>query len=72
MSEAATALGVSHHRIRRLIKDRMLPAEQVVPGAPYQIRAADLQHERVAAAFARTGHPCRVDVENQLTMFPEA
>ena len=72
MSEAATALGVSHHRIRRLIKDGMLPAEQVVPGAPYQIRAADLQHERVAAALARTGHPCRVDVEDQLTMFPEA
>src|SRR6202008_4779136 len=35
MSEAAAKLGVSHHRIRWLIKDRILPAEQVVPGAPY-------------------------------------
>jgi len=72
MSEAATALGVSHHRIRRLINDGMLPAEQVVPGAPYQIRAADLQHERVAAALARTGRPCRTDLVNQIPMFSKA
>jgi excisionase family DNA binding protein len=39
MTEAATRLGVTHHRIRRLIKGGILPAEQVVPGAPYQIRA---------------------------------
>jgi excisionase family DNA binding protein len=69
MSEAATAFGVSHHRIRRLIRDGVLPAEQVVPGAPYQIRASDLQHERVAAAIGRTGRPCRIDQENQLPMF---
>jgi RNase P protein component len=43
MSEAATALGVTRHRIRRLIKDAILAADQVVPGAPYQIRASDLQ-----------------------------
>ena len=72
MSEAAATLGVTHHRIRRLIKDSILPAEQVVPGAPYQIRAADLQNERVTAAIARTGRPCRVAPENQLPMFPEA
>ena len=40
MAEAATALGVTNHVIRRLIKDRVLAAEQVVPGAPYQIRAS--------------------------------
>ena len=72
MSEAAAALRVTHHRIRRLISDGILSAEQVVPGAPYQIRAADLQHERVIAAIARTGRPCRVAPENQLPMFPEA
>ena len=71
MSEAAAALGVTHHRIRRLIKDGILPAEQVVPRAPYQIRSADLQHERVAAAIKRTGRPCRVDHENQLAMFTD-
>lgn len=39
MSEAAKTLGVTNHTIRRLIKTNILPAIQVVPGAPYQIRA---------------------------------
>src|SRR5689334_16955077 len=72
MSEAAAMLGVTNHRIRRLLNEGILAAEQVVPGAPYQIRAADLQNERVIAAIARTGRPCRVAPENQLPMFPEA
>src|SRR5438132_2134189 len=71
MSEAAGMLGVTHHRIRRLIKEDILPAEQVVPGAPYQIRTADLQHERVAAAIGRTSRPCRIDRKNQLSMFTD-
>jgi excisionase family DNA binding protein len=71
MTEAATRLGVTHHRIRRLIKGGILPAEQVVPGAPYQIRADDLQQERVAAAIGRTGRPCRIVPANQLPMFPD-
>ena len=71
MSEAATALGVTHHRIRRLIKDGILAADQVVPGAPYQLRASDLQDERVIAAIGRTGRPCRINLENQLPMFPD-
>ena len=53
MSEAATKLGVTNHRIRRLIKDAILAAEQVVPGAPYQIRASDLLDERVIDARSR-------------------
>src|SRR5262245_36678120 len=71
MSEAATMLGVTHHRIRRLIKEGILPAEQVVPGAPHQILIADLQRERVAAAIGRTGRPCRIAPANQLPMFPD-
>ena len=71
MSEAARALGVTHHRVRRLIKDGILLAEQVVPGAPYQIRAADLQCERVAVAIGRMGRPCRIDHKNQLAMFTD-
>jgi excisionase family DNA binding protein len=69
--EAAAKLGVSNHRIRRLIKDRVLEAEQVVPGAPYQIRACDLQDEQVIAAIGRTGRPCPVDPANQLAMFSD-
>ncbi|EGY01500.1 recombinase [Nitrospirillum viridazoti Y2] len=72
MAEAGAALGVTHHRIRRLIKNGILPAEQVVPGAPYQIRASDLQDERVITAIRRTSRPCRGESENQLPMFPEA
>ena len=71
MSEAATALGVTRHRVRRLIKDGILAADQVVPGAPYQIRASDLQDERIIAAIGRTGRPCRINLENQLSMFPD-
>jgi excisionase family DNA binding protein len=70
MSEAATSLGVTNHQIRRLIKERVLAAEQVVAGAPYQIRAKDLHDERVIAALARKGRPCRVTSENQTPMFP--
>jgi hypothetical protein len=70
-SEAATTLGVTHHRIRRRIKAGILPGEQVVPGAPYQIGADDLQQERVAAAIGRTGRPCRIVPANQLPMLPD-
>jgi excisionase family DNA binding protein len=72
MSEAAATLGVTHHCIHRLIKDGILPAEQVVPGAPYQIRADDLQQEQVVAANGRTGRTCRVVPANQLPMFPDS
>lgn len=70
-SEAAAALGVSRHCIRRLIGEGVLPADQVVPGAPYQILASDLHGERVAAAIGRTDRPCRADAENQLLMFTD-
>lgn len=69
MSEAAAELGVNNHRIRRLIKDGILPAEQVVPRAPFQIRASDLLDPKVIDAVARTDRPCRAVGENQISMF---
>ncbi len=69
MSEAAAQLGVNNHRIRRLIKDGLLPAEQVVPRAPYQIRASDLLDPKVIEAAARTRRPCHIDDESQISMF---
>ncbi len=69
MSQAATRLGVTNHRIRRLIKDGLLSAEQVVPRAPYQIRASDLLDPTIIEAAARTARPCRIDGENQISMF---
>lgn len=71
MSEAAKLLGVTNHAIRRLIKDRILPAEQVMPDAPWQIRATDLHAEAVSAALTCKHRPCRNDVEGQLPMFIE-
>jgi excisionase family DNA binding protein len=71
MSDAAKLLGVSNHAIRRLIKDGILAAEQVVPDAPYQIRASDLQNQKVVDALARNTRPCRVKMENQSSMFPD-
>lgn len=71
MSEAAKLLGVTNHVVRRLIKDRTLPAEQVMPDAPWQIRASDLHTEAVGAALTCKHRPCRNDVAGQLPMFIE-
>jgi excisionase family DNA binding protein len=71
MTEAAKLLGVTNHVIRRLIKQGILAAQQVVFDAPYQIRASDLENERVITAIARKGRPCRVDDKNQVPMFTD-
>jgi excisionase family DNA binding protein len=71
MTEAAKALGVTNHAIRRLIKTGTLPAVQVVPGAPYQIRADDLASEPIKTAVARKGRPCRIVDADTLPMFTD-
>jgi hypothetical protein len=71
LREAAAKLGVSHHQVRKLIKADVLVSEQIMPEAPHQIRAADLQSEQVVNALKRKGRPCRVDPENQISMFPD-
>ncbi len=71
LRDAATRLGVSHHQVRKLIKAGVLVSEQVMPDAPHQIRAADLENERVVAALKQKGRPCRVDPENQTSMFSD-
>jgi hypothetical protein len=71
MLEAAKALGVTSHAIRRLIKGSVLAAEQVVPRAPYQIRAADLHDPRIAAALAARCGPRRIERQSQLSIFSD-
>ncbi|TCT09609.1 helix-turn-helix domain-containing protein [Paralcaligenes ureilyticus] len=71
MSEAEKLLGVTHYMIRRLINDRVLPAEQVMPDASWQIHASDLRSNAVMAALTRKHRPCRHNVEGQLPMFTE-
>jgi hypothetical protein len=72
LSDAATKLGVSHHQVRKLIKAGVLKSEQIMPDAPHQIAAADLESEKVMTALKRKCHPCRVDPENQISMFSDA
>ncbi len=43
MFEAAKHLGVISNVVRRLIQERVLPAQQGIPDAAWQIRASDLQ-----------------------------
>lgn len=71
MRDAAAKLGVSHHQIRKLIKEGILTSEQIMRDAPHQIRAVDLESERVVGALKRKGRPCRVDSEKQISMFPD-
>ncbi len=52
MRDAATHAGVSPYFIRVLILRGVLPAKQVVPDAPWQIRRADLETDAVRAAIA--------------------
>jgi excisionase family DNA binding protein len=71
MREAAARLAVTSHVIRRLIQDGVLPAEQVMPSAPWQIQAKDLDAEAVAAALLRRGGPRHATAQGQLQMFPD-
>lgn len=50
LDEAATALTLSPSSVRRLIQDGHLAAQQFCKGAPWIIRADDLDREEVAQA----------------------
>lgn len=52
------------HERSNPIKAGVLPAEQVVRGTLYQIRAVDLQSERVFRAMGRKGGPCHLKKSN--------
>jgi excisionase family DNA binding protein len=54
LEEAAKILNVSEATVRRLIGEKVVPAHQLYKGAPWVIRASDLDHETVRnAANAR-------------------
>lgn len=71
MRDAAKALGTTHHTLRRLIKAKILPAVQLVPEAPWQIKVSDLSLEAVKTAIARKGRPCRAADARTLPMFTD-
>jgi len=72
LEQAAERLKVSPERVRRMIAQGLLPASQVVAGAPWQIAAEALQSEALQNALSRRGgiqHPKRA--EEQEYLFPE-
>lgn len=71
MQEAAAAIGVSHHRIRKLVHEGTIKTGQVMPGAPHQICAADLQDPTIADAIRHSTRPRRAVPETQISMFPD-
>jgi DNA invertase Pin-like site-specific DNA recombinase len=53
MRDAAAALGVPDQVIRKLIQCGLLPAKQVMPDAPWQIRVEDLRTPHVLEAVQK-------------------
>ena len=73
MRDAAKHAGISSHFVRQLIQRGVLPAKQVVPDAPWQIRLTDLDSETVRAAIARrhsTGRPCEARRDTRTLVIP--
>jgi hypothetical protein len=73
MRDAAKHAGISHHFVRTLIDRGVLPAKQVVPDAPWQIRRADLESDAVRTAIARRhsiGRPREAHRDTHTPMFP--
>ena len=50
LKEAARELQVSPTKVYRMIKEQILPAKQVCPGAPWTIRREDLKLTKVQKA----------------------
>jgi DNA invertase Pin-like site-specific DNA recombinase len=50
LEEAAKILDVSEATVRRLINEKIVPAHQLCKGAPWVIRAGDLEHDKVTGA----------------------
>ena len=68
LEEAARTLDVSEATVRRLIADNVLPATQYCKGAPWVIRATDLQNDDVkrAADARRQRRPPSVDARQNV------
>ena len=74
MIEAAAKCGVSASAIRKLVKDGILPARQVMFDAPWQILASDLDRSDVQTALrnrrTRRGRPCRKSKDDRTLVIP--
>jgi DNA invertase Pin-like site-specific DNA recombinase len=70
--EAAKRLDVSANFVRRLIQDGILPARQVVKGAPWEIVPSDLSTAAVVDAVTNRRHrrPRRESSPDQIALIP--
>jgi excisionase family DNA binding protein len=68
LHEAAGRLGVSKMTVIRLIRDGLLPAQQLCVGAPYVIREEDLDRPAVRRAI-ENGRPVSPDLRQQTLSF---
>lgn len=69
ITQAAEKLEVTNHVIRCLIRQNILSATQVAPGAHYKIASKELSKDAVKQAIKDTGGPCRINHEDQLSIF---
>uniref|UniRef100_UPI0035E38150 helix-turn-helix domain-containing protein n=1 Tax=Bradyrhizobium australiense TaxID=2721161 RepID=UPI0035E38150 len=65
LDEAAAVLKVSPSTVRRLIAERSLPAHQLCKGAPWVIKAPDLEHPEVRNAARRVRRPSSGDLRQK-------
>ena len=74
LEKAARRLGVSPTTVRRLIKNKIIPAHQVVPSAPWEVRAETLESEAVRSAIQKVAdriHERRAQTTGQRPLFEE-
>jgi hypothetical protein len=73
LDDAARCLGVSATTVRRFIHEQILPAQQVVACAPWEIKRADLDRQGVREAIRniqqRAGAPRTRRTQAQPSMF---
>jgi hypothetical protein len=71
MFDAAKEYGVSNYKIRKLIQSGLLPAQQIMEDAPWQIQMEDLERPEVQKALcSTTKNPCRKISDDRTLMIP--
>lgn len=74
LEKAARRLGVSSTTVRRLIENKIIPAHQIVPSAPWEVPAEALESEAVRRAMEKVAdriHEKRAQTTGQRPLFEE-
>jgi excisionase family DNA binding protein len=65
LEQAAERLSANRKTVRRLIEKKILPATQIVPGAPWEIPEESVQSSAVMEAIKRMATRPRPRTENR-------